>query len=185
VRRLRLLLPAFAVAAATALAVPAISSAASCRNTNVAPSAANVVAVRAATLCLLNHERALHHLPRLRAQRSLGNAARRYARLMVTEGFFGHVSPGGSTMTKRVKRTKYLRGARSWELGENLAWGAGAAATPAEIVDAWMHSPGHRRNILDPAFREIGVGIADGAPRQAGAASIAATFVTEFGRRSS
>jgi uncharacterized protein YkwD len=178
-RRLRLLLPALATAAALAV-VPATASAArSCPGAHLAPSAAHAAQVRTATLCLVNRQRVRHGVPRLHRQRSLSRAASRYARLMVAQHFFDHVSPAGSTMAQRIKRTNYLRGTRAWALGENLAWGAGRSATPAQIVTAWMHSPGHRRNILDGTFHEIGIGIALGAPN--GAAG--ATYVNEFGRR--
>ncbi|MCW2985255.1 MAG: hypothetical protein JWR63_2825 [Conexibacter sp.] len=178
-RRLRFLLPALALAAILP-ALPATSSAASaCRGANLTPSAAHAAQVRQATLCLLNRQRAGHGLPRLREHRSLSHAARRYAHLMVAERFFDHVSPAGSTMAQRIKRTNYLRGSRGWSLGENIAWGSGGSATPARIVNAWMHSAGHRRNILDRSFREIGIGIALGAPN----GRSGATYVNEFGRR--
>jgi uncharacterized protein YkwD len=180
-RRLRFLLPVFATAAA-ALTLPASSVAApGCAGAGAHPTKANAAVVRHATLCLLNRQRVRHGLPRLREHRSLSHAARRYAGLMVRRRFFDHVSPGGSTMAQRIKRTSYLKGVRGWTLGENLAWGSGSAATPGQIVRAWMRSPGHRRNILDGRFREIGIGIAGGAPRRTGAAG--ATYVNEFGRR--
>jgi uncharacterized protein YkwD len=179
-RRLRHLLPAFATTA-IALVIPASSLAApSCAGAGARPTAANAVVVRHATLCLLNLQRTAHGLPRLHEHRSLTHAARRYAGVMVRHRFFDHVSPGGSTMAQRVKRTKYLKGVHGWRLGENLAWGSGSAATPAQVVSGWMHSPGHRRNILDRSFRDIGIGIAARAPRT-GAAG--ATYATEFGRR--
>jgi uncharacterized protein YkwD len=59
----------------------------------------------------------------------------------------------------------------------------GDAATPATIVRAWMHSPGHRANILNRRFREIGIGVASGAPVRDGAAKSGATYATEFGLR--
>lgn len=181
-RRLRFLLPAFA--AILAIAAPAANANANaahatCAGANLTPNAASAAKVRSATLCLLNRQRARHGLDRLRAQRSLSHAATNYARLMVAKHFFDHVSPAGSTMASRIARTSYLHHTRAWSLGENLAWGAGTSSTPAQIVNAWMHSPGHRRNILDPSFKEIGIGIALGAPTgQSGA-----TYVNEFGRR--
>ena len=178
--RLRCVLPALALAAV--LVLPAGASAA-CRGAQLHPTAKNAGAVRHATLCLLNRQRARYGLPRLREQHALRKAAARYSKLMVRRGFFSHVSPSGSTMVSRVRSTSYLRGVRSWSLGENLAWGAGSAATPAKIVRAWMRSPGHRRNILDGSFREIGIGVVRGAPRRAGAARAAATYTTEFGHR--
>lgn len=180
-RRLRFLLPAFAaILAIAAPAANANAANATCAGANLTPNAASAAKVRSATLCLLNRQRARHGLHRLRAQRSLSHAATNYARLMVAKHFFDHVSPAGSTMASRIARTAYLHHTRAWSLGENLAWGAGTSSTPAQIVNAWMHSPGHRRNILDPSFKEIGIGIALGAPTgQSGA-----TYVNEFGRRS-
>ena len=189
-RRLRFLLPAFATtcvlavapAAATANPAPTATSAAmarACPGANLAPTVVHAAQVRRATLCLLNRQRVRHGLRRLRLHRSLGNAATRYARLMVAKHFFNHVSPGGSTMTQRIERTRYLRHTRAWSLGENLAWGAGSSATPARIVNAWMHSAGHRANILDDSYREIGIGIALGSP----VGGSGATYVNEFGRR--
>jgi uncharacterized protein YkwD len=178
-RRLRLLTP---VIAATAMAIaPAASSAAvrPCPGAHLQPSAVHAAQVRAATVCLLNRQRVLHGLPRLRTHRSLSHAASAYARLMVVQRFFGHVSPAGTTMAQRIKRTRYLRGARRWSLGENIAWGSGASATPARIVSAWMRSPGHRRNILDGGYRDVGIGIAVGSPD----GGSGATYVNEFGRR--
>ena len=50
------------------------------------------------------------------------------------------------------------------------------------IVSLWMKSPGHRANILEPGYREIGIGFAYEAPEtQAGAASQAAIYTTTFG----
>jgi uncharacterized protein YkwD len=182
-RRLRFTLPATALALG-ALALPTAAQAVRpCAGAHVAPRAGNAAKLRHATLCLLNRERARHGLPKLSAQRSLGRAASSYARLMVRHGFFDHVSPGGSTMTQRIERTSYLHGVRGWSIGENLAWGAGSAGTPVRIVGAWMRSPGHRANILNARFREIGVGIAQGAPRGAGRAVRAGTYATEFGVR--
>jgi uncharacterized protein YkwD len=179
-RRLRYLLPALAISVML-LSLPATSSAAAarCSGANLAPTPAHAAKVRHATLCLLNRQRTRHGLPRLREHRSLTNAARKYARLMVRQRFFDHVSPAGSTMSQRIKRTNYLHHARGYGLGENIAWGSGALATPARIVAAWMHSAGHRRNILDRSFREIGIGVALGAPN----GGSGATYVNDFGRR--
>jgi uncharacterized protein YkwD len=180
VRRLRLPLLALAAVISLALAPAAgAKSSAGCAGANLTPSVAHAAQMRHATLCLLNRQRARHGLRRLHAHRSLGNAATRYARLMVTQHFFDHVSPGGSTMAQRIKRTTYLRHTRAWSLGENLAWGSGSTATPAQVVSAWMRSAGHRRNILDGTFREVGIGIALGAPN----GRSGATYVNEFGRR--
>jgi len=152
-----------------------------CQDGDLVPSPATAARVRAATLCLLNKERSKRGLRKLRAHRTLRVVAKRYARKMVKERFFDHTSPSGSTMIARIRSTSYLRGSiRRWSVGENLAWGSGPLATPAEIMKAWMNSAGHRANILDGGYREIGIGVAGGAPT---GADSGATYVTEFGLR--
>lgn len=178
----KLLAPA--LLACIALAHPASASAASCKDATVVPSAANLASVKKATLCLLNSERSTRGLPRLSSNSQLGKAAQNFSASMVRQRFFDHVSPTGTTLNSRVRRgTSYLRGSiRSWSLGENLAWGAGERATPAQIVRSWMNSAGHRRNILDRRFDHVGIGVAAGAPEDVRDLP-AATYTTDFGSR--
>ncbi|MEA2179017.1 MAG: hypothetical protein QOG77_2314, partial [Solirubrobacteraceae bacterium] len=165
-----------------ALAAPALASA--CAGADVTPSSKNVTTARAATLCLLNEQRKAHGLGRLRAHRMLQSAAQRYAGQMVKGRFFDHVSPTGSTLEQRIREnTRYLAGALRYDIGENIAWGQGALAKPRAIVSAWMASPGHRANILRAAFREIGIGIAPGAPVAGLRGDQAVTYTNEFGAR--
>ena len=173
------------LATAAVLAVTAAGSAhaAGCANADVMPSHANAGKVRAATMCLLNRQRRAHGLHALRANAKLRRAAVRYARTMVSRTFFSHDGPGGSTPLSRIRSTRYLVGARFWTIGENLAWGTGNLATPRATVRAWMHSPEHRANILKRAYREIGIGVALGAPVPGFAASPGATYATDFGGR--
>jgi uncharacterized protein YkwD len=178
--RLRTVVRAVLLAGVAAIALP--TAAFACTGQNDLPTAQNLRVARTATLCLLNQQRAAHGLRRLHAHTALQSAAQRYAGAMVADGFFGHVSPTGTTLDERIRQgTRYLTRALRWEIGENLAWGAGERARPLEIVQAWMASPGHRANILRPAFREIGIGIAPGAP-VAGVGG-AVTYANEFGTR--
>jgi uncharacterized protein YkwD len=154
-----------------------------CANTNVKPTRANLELVRAAVLCLHNRERSHHGLPRLRENPLLRRAAERHTDNMVSERFFDHTSPSGSTMVERIRRTGYTKRARSWALGENIAWGSGSLATAAQIHRSWMKSPGHRANILQRSFREIGIGIESGLPVRLSAAQSGATYTTDFGFR--
>ncbi len=78
---------------------------------------------------------------------------------MVRKRYFDHVSRTGRDVVDRLTHTGYLGSARSWIVGENLAWGSGSLSSPREIVQSWMHSPGHRANILSRRFREIGIGV--------------------------
>jgi uncharacterized protein YkwD len=177
------------VALCLLVTLPAVASAgtARCANAAVVPNAGTLDEARHATLCLVNRERTKRGLPKLRTNRALQASARAYARDMVRRSFFDHVTPGGETLTQRIRdNTRYLAGALRWQIGENLAWGTGSRATPAQIVSGWMHSPGHRANIVNRGFREMGMGIALGIP-VAGTASAsssgAATYTNHFGRR--
>jgi uncharacterized protein YkwD len=156
-----------------------------CAHADDAPTARTLSKARRATMCLVNRERRKHGLRSLRTNRRLQASATRYAREMVSREFFAHVTPGGETFTERIRQdTRYLTGALRWEIGENLAWGTGSRATPAQIVRSWMRSPDHRRNILHASYREMGLGIALGAPVRAAAASTsAATYANQFGAR--
>ena len=172
-----------ALAAPAAAATPSANAAvAACPAAASAPAKGSLRNLRRTTLCLLNRERANHGLPRLRANRRLARSASKYSRSMARKNFFSHISPNGGTPTDRIRRGGYLRGARAWAIGENLAWGSGSYATPLGTVRSWMNSPGHRANILRRDYRAIGIGIALGAPaaRDAGAA----TYTPHFGRRS-
>jgi uncharacterized protein YkwD len=168
-----------APAATLALPTPA-AQARYCPRADLQPTPHNLAKVSRATRCLLNRQRHRHHLHGLRPDPALRRAASRYARQMVRQRFFEHTSPLGTTFVQRIARTAYLADANGWSLGENLAWGSEVLARPRQIVRAWMHSPGHRRNILDPRFREVGIGIVLGTPR---GSAPGATYVNEFGRR--
>jgi uncharacterized protein YkwD len=167
------------VIASLAIAAPA-AQAADCAGANLLPAIASVPTAKAATLCLLNSERASHGLAPLASEATLESAATAYSQAMVRQRFFAHVSPGGQTLSQRLRT--YVASAGNWATGENLAWGEGTLATPAAIVRNWMLSPAHRDNILDRRFEEIGVGIVGGSP-VGSLPAISATYTTEFGVR--
>ncbi|RMH77078.1 MAG: VWA domain-containing protein, partial [Calditrichaeota bacterium] len=101
---------------------------------------------------LTNLERAKAGLPPLKENEQLNQAAQAYAQAMAAGDFFDHTNPvTGDTPADRISAAGYKW---SW-VAENI--GAGPDS-PAEIVQGWMNSPGHRKNILDPQAREIGVG---------------------------
>ena len=76
-----------------------------------------------------------------------------------------------------------MRGYARWQVGENLAWGSGVKSTARRIVLAWMDSPGHKRNLLDPGYREAGLAVVAGSPG-GGVESPVGTYANVFGRRS-
>jgi uncharacterized protein YkwD len=130
------------------------------------------------TVCLVNRERTQRGLTPLAINSVLSAASLEHSRDMVRRRYFEHSTPEGRTVVDRLRAIGYARGA-SASTGENLAYGVGPKSTPASIVRVWMHSPGHRADILRPAFTEIGIGIALGAPPRPG--SDGATYTTDFG----
>jgi uncharacterized protein YkwD len=173
-----------AILAWAVLAMPATTPASTCAGADLMPAADNGATLRSATLCLINAERTQRGLAPVTSNAQLGKAAQNYSQAMVRQRFFDHVSPSGSTLLSRVRRgTGYLRGARSYALGENIAWGSGEYASPLETVKGWMESAGHRANILNRRFRHVGVGVALGAPED-DQGMPAATDTTDFGQRS-
>jgi uncharacterized protein YkwD len=136
--------------------------------------------VAAATLCLINQQRVHAGLAALSDNAKLDQVAGAHSQDMTSNLYFDHASPGGSTPESRMTQVGYISNRVSWVVGENIAWGTGSLATPASIVDTWMHSPEHRANILDRRFRDSGIGVSPAVPEalvdQAGA-----TYTQDFG----
>jgi uncharacterized protein YkwD len=130
----------------------------------------------------MNRVRAHYGLQPLSYNEDLRLAASAHSVSMVTHDYFAHEGPGGS-VDSRVSRSGYLARSGRFQVGENIAAGDGLQGSPWEIFQDWMHSPPHRENILDPSFRDAGVGVARGYPFGGGAR--AATYTVDFGSRSS
>lgn len=105
-----------------------------------------------------NRERAGAGLPPLAVDPVLTAAAQAHSADMVARAFYSHTSPEGRQPWDRAAAA----GSTRRTIGENIACGQ---RSPAEVVDGWMHSPGHRANILKPDFTHIGVGFAGGGPK--------------------
>jgi uncharacterized protein YkwD len=156
-----------------------VGAGASCADQTLAPAPATLGAMAAAQLCLLNGERADAGLPPLKLDALLSAAAQAYAADLVAGQYFSHTGRDGSTIRSRLDAAGYLPRNGGWAIGENLAWGTGALATPASIMQAWMNSPGHRENILNAEYREIGIGVVPGNPSTGSGAG--ATYANAFG----
>lgn len=88
--------------------------------------------------------------PRLALEARLLQAAKAHSEDMLNEGTLTHTGSDGSNPGQRIARTGYE--AATW--GENAAAGYGS---PDSVMGGWLRSPGHCRNIMNPAFTEIGV----------------------------
>jgi len=98
-----------------------------------------------------NHERVARQLPPLKWNNSLTEAARRHALRMAKQADLSHQLPGEPSLSQRAAQA----GARFSKIGENIAVGPRVQS----IQTGWMHSPGHRANILDLQFTALGVGV--------------------------
>lgn len=120
------------------------------------PTLITVERAEASILCLINQARIGAGLPAVRSNPALQGAARAHSTSMRTNGFFAHESADGTPLTDRIASSGYSLGAKSWFVGENIIWGT--FSSTRALVAAWMNSPSHQHNILDPRFREVGVG---------------------------
>lgn len=94
----------------------------------------------------------------LRLSRPLAAAGDAHARALAATGQFTHDWPDGRRFDSWIPR--YFRGGsrREWSVGENLLWTDGTLDAE-QVVEAWLDSPGHRRILLTPGWRELGVGV--------------------------
>jgi uncharacterized protein YkwD len=119
-----------------------------CAYADIPATTGSLSEMRAAVVCLVNQQRAIHSLPSLLVSSKLNTSAQNWNQWMVSTGNFTH----GSHFAGRISAVGY-----DWQTaGENIATGFG---TPRQVVNAWMASPDHCRNILDPSFRQIGTGV--------------------------
>jgi uncharacterized protein YkwD len=175
------LLAVVSTATVAFVAAPEALGARACQSASATPASVSKRTTVRATLCVLNAQRARLGVRPLRLDGRLSQAARRHARDMARRNYFSHDSLGGASFVDRIRRAGYLRRARRWTVGENLAWGIGRRSSPRSILAGWMNSPGHRANILNGSFHEIGIGVAYGAPIRGGRRG--ATYATDFGAR--
>ena len=137
---------------------------------------------RASIRCFVNRERKRRGLGKLDNDKRLQRAAQKHTEVMVKKSCFAHECKGEPSLVSRLRSVDYLIGALiRWTCGENIAYGGERYGTPKAIVKAWMNSPPHRANILNPAFKDVGVGFMPGTPGARKADG--GTYTTDFGLR--
>ena len=114
-----------------------------------------------------NDVRRQHGLPAVSLEASLSKVCLAYSLDMLDRHFFSHTNPEGLTAVARLQ-SFYQGPIFGW--GENIWAGSSLnAVSPValarHILDAWLYSPGHRQNILGPAYTHMGIGIASTAGR--------------------
>ena len=116
--------------------------------------AATLSQLESSVLGDINAFRAQHGLATLRLSTQLTAAARGHSQQMAHNGYFAHESADGSAFWKRLKR--FYASAHYWSVGENLLWSS-PDIDGARALRLWLASPEHRTNLMNPAWREIGV----------------------------
>ena len=106
-------------------------------------------------LCLTNYARTRSGLAPLHANPQLAQAGQAKLTADLACGEFSH-TPCGKPF--RSVFAAYLRGTSSYQIGENIAWSSGDSGTPRQTMNEWLHSADHRKNILTPGFRDLGIG---------------------------
>lgn len=127
-------------------------------------------AMRSKLVAAINVERAQRGAAPVFANRTLNDIAEYHLSRMIDGNFFAHVDPyDNSSVGARAEKFEYpyLR------IGEDLAAGQ---ETPERVLADWLASPSHRAILLDPGFREIGVGVLDGG-------RLGRYWAVEFGSR--
>lgn len=123
--------------------------------TQPAPQPAPVGTV-AQVIALVNKERSAAGCGPVSEDAQLDKAAQGHSDDMAARNFFDHTNPDGAGPGERVTAAGY----RWSTYGENIARGQ---QTPQAVMDSWMHSPGHRANILNCSFKNLGVGVHNGS----------------------
>ncbi|WP_030856453.1 CAP domain-containing protein [Streptomyces sp. NRRL S-37] len=118
-----------------------------------APEPADASSAVAKVVELVNAERGKVGCSPVKVNATLTKAAQDHSKDMAASGTMSHTGSDGSSPGDRITRAGY-----SWSTyGENVAYGY---STPEQVMTGWMNSPGHKENILNCAFKEIGVGLA-------------------------
>jgi uncharacterized protein YkwD len=108
-------------------------------------------------LALINRERSRRGLGGLRVNGLLSAAARSHSWSMASHGYFGHQAQNGAGFARRMKASYPELPGRLWQVAENLMW-ASPDLSAVQTVEAWLKSPGHRRNLIGPRWRDVGIG---------------------------
>lgn len=109
-------------------------------------------------LTLLNNDRAKNGLPALKSNSQLARVAENHAKDMISRGYFAHNTPEGKTPFQRMQEA----GITYSTAGENLAINSSVAAAET----AFMNSSGHRANILNTSYTDVGIGVVQNSSGQ-------------------
>lgn len=119
------------------------------------PASPKMTAKERLVIKLVNDERTQRGLAPLKANPDVSGVAREKSRDMRDRNYFSHTSPTYGSPFEMLRQF----GISFRSAGENIAAGQ---RTAKDVVQGWMNSPGHRKNILNSNYTQIGVGYAEG-----------------------
>jgi uncharacterized protein YkwD len=128
--------------------------------------------------CMHNYARARVGRAPLRDVSLLATSSDRKTGDLIACGFSHNAC--GRSMSYWMSRVGYLS-CSSWRAGENIAWGTGSLGTVRSIMRGWLHSDGHRDNLLSSRYRDAGFGLRKGTMAGHSGASV---WTTQLGYRS-
>lgn len=132
-------------------------------------------------LDLHNKVRAKRGLQALCVHPALTKAARAHSQEMLDKDYSSHESFNGESVKQRLERFGYTFDGYSYYVyGENITWGCGSVGAADYRFKWWMSSSGHRSNILNPKFRQVGIGVRVGAFKTCNDATM---YTVDFGTR--
>jgi uncharacterized protein YkwD len=140
-----------------ALAVSLVIVVAAAPAASAGTTVTRATALRVAVIKRMNTVRKAHGLHALTVKTRLDRAGREHARNLANHGLFAHEWSTGAPFARWIQRYWPGPNYHGWTAGENLYW-EGPATTAKRVVQAWLDSPPHRRNLLDPSWRGVGVG---------------------------
>jgi uncharacterized protein YkwD len=145
---------AIATLAVAAVGVPSAAMASQSAAPAGSPSATSAAATdQQEVVDLVNSERSKAGCEPLTVNEKLTKAAQDHSEDMAAHSNMSHTGSDGSSPGDRIERAGY-----SWSsYGENVAYGYDS---PKSVMEGWMNSSGHKANILNCDFKEIGVGLA-------------------------
>lgn len=130
--------------------------------------------IAAEMLARVNEARRREGLPPYASSPLLDRISQEHAEDMLARSYVGHRTPEGLGPSERARAEGYAAG-----IGENIVEGRFSAG---EALEAWLGSPGHRRNVLDPGCREMGLGLAVGEGYDAAPGGYKVIWVQSVGR---
>ena len=167
------------------LVVALVAALAAASSASSAPSRPTVAlsSLEQGVLTDINAFRAAHDLAPLHLSASLTVAARSHSVQMEQDGYFAHNSYDGTEFWKRIQSFYPSKSFGFWSVGENLLWSS-PDVDAQHALTMWENSPEHRKNMLDPHWREIGISAVHVASAPGVYRGLPVTIVTtDFGVR--